>query len=315
MSWTALQVRSLRLEAEDVLGIELAPADATPLPFTWTAGAHVDLRLGNGAVRQYSLLSLPEEGHLYLGIKREPASRGGSRWLHEQLRLGAQIEVSAPRNLFALQPGNGPVTLLAAGIGITPLLPMYRQCQAEGRPVRLLYFTRDARQAPFLQRLGADIQWHGGLRAEQITEQLATEFPAWQADAGLYCCGPAGFMRSVEQAALKAGWPQAALYREHFQAPAPTTVDEQNRYALVLQRSGAEAQVQPGESLLQAASRVGVDLAYSCGVGICGACICRVLEGQPEHRDDCLSEAQRQSGEWIAPCVSGARSPRLVLDA
>ena len=313
MSWSALHVRSLRLEADDVLGIELAPVDAAPLPFSWAAGAHVDLRLGNGAVRQYSVLSLPEDGHLYLGIKREPTSRGGSRWLHEQLRLGAQIEVSAPRNLFALQPGSGPVTLVAAGIGITPLLPMYRQCLAERRPVRLLYFTRDARQAPFQQRMGTDVQWYGGLRAAQIAEKLAGQFPEWQTDASLYCCGPAGFMDSVEQAALKTGWPTTALHREHFQAPPPASIEAQG-YSLVLQRSGCEVQVQPGESLIQAASRAGVELEFSCGMGICGACVCRVIEGEPEHHDDCLSEAQRHSGEWIAPCVSGCRSQRLVLD-
>ena len=314
MSWSALHVRSLRLEADDVLGIELAPVDAAPLPFTWAPGAHVDLRLGNGAVRQYSVLSLPEDGHLYLGIKREPASRGGSRWLHEQLRLGAQIEVSAPRNLFALQPGSGPVTLVAAGIGITPLLPMYRQCLAEGRPVRLLYFTRETRQAPFIQRLGADVQWYGGLRAGQIAELLARQFPAWQTEAGLYCCGPTGFMDTVEQAALKANWPATALYREHFQAQQPAN-PEAHSFSLELRRSGCEVQVQTGENLIQAASRAGVNLEFSCGMGMCGACVCRVLEGEPEHRDECLSDAQRQSGEWIAPCVSGSRGTRLVLDA
>jgi vanillate O-demethylase ferredoxin subunit len=314
MSWSALHVRSLRLEAEDVLGIELAPADATPLPFTWAAGAHVDLRLGNGAVRQYSVLSLPEDGHLYLGIKREPASRGGSRWLHEQLRLGAQIDVSAPRNLFALQPGSGPVTLVAAGIGITPLLPMYRQCLAEGRPVRLLYFTRDTRQAPFMQRLGVDVQWFGGLRAGEIAELLGNQFPAWQSEAGLYCCGPVGFMDRVEQAALRADWPATALYREHFQARQPVNVEAQS-FSLELRRSGCEVQVQAGESLIQAAARVGVNLEFSCGMGMCGACVCRVLDGEPEHRDECLSDAQRHSGEWIAACVSGCRSSSLVLDA
>ncbi|MHC6226308.1 PDR/VanB family oxidoreductase [Pseudomonas sp. X10] len=313
MNWTPLQVRALRLEAEDVLGIELAPLNTAPLPFDWAPGAHVDLRLGNGAVRQYSVISLPEEGHVYLGIKREKASRGGSQWLHEHLRLGARVEVGAPRNLFALQPGAGPVILVAAGIGITPLLPMYRQCQAQGRPVRLLYFTRDARQAPFIQRLDNGIDLYGGLRAHQIAARLTEQLPTWDGQASLYCCGPAGFMECVEQLALASGWPATALHREHFQAPTCAPASE-HAYSLVLQRSGLEVDVRTGESLVQAASRVGVELPVSCGMGICGACVSRVIEGEPEHRDEYLSDAQRRSGEWIAPCVSGCRSARLVLD-
>jgi len=313
MIWTALQVRALRLESEDVLGVELAPPGATPLPFDWAPGAHVDLRLGNGVVRQYSVISRPEEGHLYLGIKRESASRGGSRWLHEHLRLGAHLEVGTPRNLFALQPGTGPVTLVAAGIGITPLLPMYRQCQAQGRPVRLLYFTRDARQVPFLQRLDEHIELHEGLRARQIGAYLAGQLPTWAAEASLYCCGPAGFMDCVERTALACGWPTSALHREHFQAAAPTPQGNSS-CSLVLQRSGVEVQVQPGENLVQAAARVGVELPVSCGMGICGACVSRVVEGEPAHRDECLSDTQRSSGQWIAPCVSGCSGTRLVLD-
>lgn len=314
MSWTPLQVRALRLEADDVLGVELGVPGGGDLPFSWAAGAHVDLRLGNGMVRQYSLASLPEEGHLYLGIKREPASRGGSRWLHEHLRLGARVDVGAPRNLFAVQPGTGPVTLLAAGIGITPLLPMYRQCLAQGRAVRLLYFTRHARQVPLIQRQHPHIDVFSGLRAAQISACLADLLPAWQDQASLYCCGPAGFMACAEQAALTRGWPASALYREHFK-PAEPSANADSNCALVLQRSGREVQVQPGESLVQAAARVGVELPVSCGMGICGACLCRVIEGEPQHRDECLSEAQRSSGEWITPCVSRARGARLVLDA
>ncbi|CAM3589957.1 Vanillate O-demethylase oxidoreductase [Pseudomonas reidholzensis] len=314
MSWTSLQVRALRLEAADVLGVELALPGNAALPFSWTPGAHVDLRLGNGVVRQYSVVSLPEHGHVYLGIKREPASRGGSQWLHEHLRLGARIEVGPPRNLFAVQPGDGPVTLVAAGIGITPLLPMYRACQRQGRPVRLLYFSRDAQALPLLQPLDAGIEWYSGLRAPQIAECLGQRLSTREAHASVYCCGPAGFMDCVQQTALAHGWPADALHREHFQ-PAVAAVPAAQGCTLVLQRTGCEVRVNAGESLMQAAARAGVALPVSCGMGICGACVSRVIEGDPEHRDECLSEAQRTSGEWIAPCVSGCRGARLVIDA
>ena len=314
MSWVSLHVRALRLEAEDVLGIELDLPGGGPLTFSWAAGAHVDLRLGNGLVRQYSVISLPEDGHLYLAVKREPVSRGGSQWLHEQLRLGACVEVGTPRNQFALASGTGPVILVAAGIGITPLLPMYRHCQLQGRAVRLLYFTRHVHQAPLVPRQGPQPEVFAGLRAAQVRECLAEQLPAWQPEASVYCCGPAGFMTSVEQAALALGWPATALHREHFKAvEAPAQAD--GSCVLVLQRSGCEVQVRAGESLVQAAARAGVELPVSCGMGICGACLCRVTDGEPLHRDDCLSEAQRNSGEWIAPCVSGARGARLALDA
>ena len=314
MSWIPLHVRALRLEAEDVLGIELGVPGGGPLPFSWAAGAHVDVRLGNGLVRQYSLISLPEDGHLHLAIKREPASRGGSQWLHEHLRLGACVEVGTPRNLFALEPGSGPVTLLAAGIGITPLLPMYRQCQQQRRAVRLLYFTRHLQQVPLAPRQGPQLEVVPGLRAAQIQAYLAEHLPAWQPGASVYCCGPAGFMTGVEQIARARGWPATALHREHFKSvEVPAQADDS--CVLVLQRSGREVQVRAGESLVQAAVRAGVELPVSCGMGICGACLCRVIDGEPLHRDDCLSEAQRSSGEWITPCVSGARSARLALDA
>lgn len=313
MSWTPLQVRALRLEADDVLGVELAPPSPAPLPFDWAPGAHVDLRLGNGVVRQYSVVSLPEDGHVYLGIKREKASRGGSQWLHEHLRLGARVEVGLPRNLFRLQPGTGQVVLVAAGIGVTPLLAMYRQCQVQGRSVRLLFFTRDAKQVPFVQYLDADTEVHAGLRAPMIAGYLKEHLPAWDGSASLYCCGPAGFMDCVEHVALASGWPTTALHREHFQAAEPTLHVERH-CTLVLQRSRLQVEVQPGESLVQAASRAGVELPVSCGMGICGACVSRVIEGQLDHRDEYLSDAQRNSGEWITPCVSGCHSARLVLD-
>ena len=119
---------------------------------------------------------------------------------------------------------------------------------------------------------------------------------------------------STRAASKVANWPASALYREHFQAPQPMN-SEAHSFSLEPRRSGCEVQVQAGESLIQAASRAGINMEFSCGMGMCGACVCRVLEGEPEHRDECLSDAQRQSGEWIAPCVSGSRGTRLVLDA
>lgn len=317
MSWLELKVRGLREEAEGILGIELCSPDATPLPFAWTAGAHVDVQLGGSLVRQYSLTNLADEGCLRLAIKHAEDSRGGSRWLHQQLRVGARLKVGAPRNLFPLQPGNGPVLLVAAGIGITPLLAMYRQCQAEQRPVRLLYFARSQAHAAFVDKLQADpaVTLFCNHTGAAITERLRLQLNPWQAGQQLYTCGPDGFMQCVQAVAAELGWPAAALHQEHFQAPSGPAANQVAELELVLARSGKSVVVQAGESLVSAAARVGVAIATSCGMGMCGACMTRVLDGVPEHRDQYLSDAERSSGEWLMPCVSSCSGKRLELDA
>lgn len=315
MSWVEMRVRGLREEAVDILGVELCMADAAPLPFAWTPGAHVDLQLGDGLVRQYSLTNLADQSGLHLAIKREPDSRGGSRWLHEQLRIGARLRVGAPRNLFPLQDGGDEVWLVAAGIGITPLLAMYRHCLRRGRPVRLLYFARSEAHLAFASTFAGDARASliCGLPAGEVSGRLRGELPAWRPGLQLYTCGPAPFMASVMQAASAADWPQQALHQEHFQAAA-NTPDTPAGLQLVLARSGQSVSVEAGESLVAAAARVGVSIPTSCGMGMCGCCMTRVLAGTPEHRDQYLSEAERASGEWLLPCVSGCRDGRLELD-
>lgn len=317
MTWSTMRVTGLRLEQPGILGLELSPADGQPLATTWEAGAHVDLRLPGGLVRQYSLAGLPTDGRMLIAVKREAQSRGGSQWVHEQLRIDTLLDVGPPRNLFKLTSGNGPVVLIAAGIGLTPLLAMYRQCLAEGRPVRLLGFSRAPWAPRLLEDLAGDVQWHGGLAAARIAELLPLQLGTWQAGSTLYTCGPPGFMDRVQTTAVELGWPEDALHREHFQPVAQpgTAVTLEDNCELVLARSGTRVSVRPGESLANAAARAGTLLPLSCGMGICGACVTRVVEGEADHRDDCLTPAQRASGQWIAPCVSGCRGERLVLDA
>jgi len=314
MSWFDMRVRALREETRDILGVELASVDGAPLPFDWLPGAHVDLRLPNGLVRQYSLISRPADSHLYLAIKHEAQSRGGSRWLHEELRLGQILRVGAPRNLFALEDGSGEVVLVAGGIGITPLLAMYRSCRATGRPVSLHYFARERSGLAFHQELEGqtDVFLHVGLDRAALNDRLAELLSAYATKAGLYCCGPAGFMQQVRERALVEGWPESALHQEHFQAAnAPTPVAG---FELVLAASGRQVQVGAGESIVAAAARAGVEIPLSCGMGICGCCLTRVLDGVPSHCDDYLDADQKVSGNWILPCVSGCSSTRLVLD-
>jgi vanillate O-demethylase ferredoxin subunit len=313
MSWVEMKARGLREEAEGILAVELCMADASPLPFSWEPGAHVDVQMGSGVVRQYSLTNLADEGCVRLAIKHAEDSRGGSRWLHQQLRVGDRLRVSAPRNLFPLQPGRGPVVLVAAGIGVTPLLAMYRQCRAQQRPVQLLYFSRSAAHSAFVEQLRDDpaVSVISGLCAADVGAYLDQHLPAWQADSQLYTCGPDGFMSSVQQLAGERGWPVNALFQEHFQAP---LVGDSQEAELLLVRSGKRVMVQAGETLVAAAERVGVSIPTSCGMGMCGACMTAVVSGEIEHRDQYLSDAERASGQWIMPCVSGCAGGRLELD-
>ncbi|WP_068830878.1 PDR/VanB family oxidoreductase [Pseudomonas sp. BMS12] len=315
MSWLEMKVRGLREEAADILAVELCRADGTALPFTWGAGAHVDLQLGNGLVRQYSLTNLAEDAALHVAIKREADSRGGSRWLHEQLRIGSRVQVGVPRNLFPLQDGDDEVWLVAAGIGITPLLAMYRHCLRRGRPVCLLYFARSEAHLAFAATFAGDARASliCGLPADEVSGRLRAELPTWRPGLQLYTCGPAVFMEQVMAQAAAAGWPDEARHQEHFQAPA-NPAEVQGGFELVLARSGQRVTVQAGESLVAAAARVGVGIPTSCGMGMCGCCVTRVLSGTPEHRDQYLSDAEQASGEWLMPCVSGCQGARLELD-
>lgn len=314
MSWVELKVRGLREEADGILGLELAPL-AGLLPFTWEAGAHVDVQVDGGQVRQYSLINRPEEGCLRLAVKHAPDSRGGSRWLHRQVRLGDRLKVAAPRNVFPLKAGQGEVLLVAAGIGITPLLAMYRECQRQSRPVRLWYFAREAAQWAFVEqwRDDAAVRLVCGLPSAAVIDRLRDELPGWRPSAQLYTCGPEGFMAAVLSLAGERGWPAEALHQEHFQAPTPVGTPPPGQQ-LVLARSGKTVQIRAGESLVAAAERVGVSIATSCGMGMCGACMTPVLGGGIEHRDQYLSEAEQASGQWIMPCVSTCGGGTLTLD-
>ncbi|MGY4533025.1 ferredoxin-NADP reductase [Pseudomonas sp. TE3786] len=314
MSWVEMKTRGLREEAEGILAVELCMADASPLPFSWEAGAHVDVQMGSGVVRQYSLTNLADEGCLRLAIKHADDSRGGSRWLHQQLRVGDRLRISAPRNLFPLQPGSGPVLLVAAGIGVTPLLAMYRQCRAQRRPVQLLYFARSAAHSAFIEQFRDDpaVRLVTGLAAAGVGTYLDQHLPEWQAGSQLYTCGPDGFMSRVQQLAGQRGWPVSSLFQEHFHAP---VVSDSQAAELVLARSGKCVTVQAGETLVAAAERVGVSIPTSCGMGMCGACMTAVVSGEIEHRDQYLSDAERASGQWIMPCVSGCAGGRLELNA
>ncbi|MFT4173087.1 MAG: PDR/VanB family oxidoreductase [Rhodocyclaceae bacterium] len=317
---TPMRVRAIRLEAEEVRSFELVPAAGTPLP-GWSAGAHVEVQLPGGLARPYSLFNGPEETHCYrIAVKREAASRGGSASLHDKVALGDTLRVRAPRNLFALDDNATRHILVAGGIGITPILAMFRALVASGADVSLHYFARSREHAAFADFLAAHpashrVNFHFGLDEMAARVRLAGVLAerAPQTGDALYVCGPAALMELVVDGAARTGWPAHAVHRESFGGGAGPVATSAG-FEVVFQRSGQRCTVAPGQTILAAARAAGVPLVTSCEQGVCGACLTTVLEGQPEHRDGYLSQTERAAGALILPCVSGCKGTRLVLD-
>lgn len=277
----------------------------------WQPGAHLDLVLPSGLVRQYSLCGDPDDPGTYtVATRLVEGGRGGSREVHEQLREGAEIEVRGPRNRFPLVEAEAYV-FVAGGIGITPVLPMLRSLAARGANWRLLYGGRSRGSMPFLdeiEKLGAE---GGRVTVVAQDESGHPDTAAALADiapgTAVYCCGPEPLMDAVT-AALPEG---CTLHLERFSA-ASADVADSGAFEVELHRSGRTVQVAAGQSVLAAVRAELPHVAYSCEQGFCGTCQQRVLEGEIDHRDELLTDDER--GDSMLICVSRCRGGRLVLD-
>ncbi|MEU0852626.1 PDR/VanB family oxidoreductase [Streptomyces flaveolus] len=289
--------------ADGVVGIRLEGHD---LP-RWEPGAHMDLVLPSGLVRQYSLCGDPEDTSSYtVATRLVEDGRGGSREVHEQVQEGTELEVRGPRNRFPLVEAPAYV-FVAGGIGITPILPMLRALP-EGTEWRLLYGGRTRASMPFLEdveKLGAD---RVTVAAED--EDGLPDLDAFLADlpegAAVYCCGPEGLTAAVEERLPEGTAP-------HLERFAPrTTAGGDGEFEVELHRSGRTLTVAADSSVLAAVRTELPNTPYSCEQGWCGTCQQRVLEGEIDHRDELLTDSER--GDSMLICVSRARSTRLVLD-
>lgn len=313
-----VRVRATTYEAQNILGFELVPLDTSASLPAFTAGAHIELHLPGGLKRSYSLLNDPQETHRYcIGVNRDARSRGGSRYLHEQLRTGAVLTIGAPRNLFAMDESSPFNVFIAGGIGITPMLGMIARSQALGTPWRLHYAARTPEHAGFLDVLaryqgqpGADVQLNFDQLPGGRMLDLNAVIAALPAGAHVYACGPTPMLEAYEKAC--ASLPPERVHREYFAAQeAPAT---EGSYAVTLARSQRTLQIQPGQTLLDGLIAIGAEPTFSCQQGICGTCEVRVLEGTPDHRDMVLSDAEKAANDRMMVCCSGALSARLVLD-
>ncbi|NMH97453.1 oxidoreductase [Pseudonocardia sp. K10HN5] len=297
-------------EADGVLALRLVDPGGAALP-QWSPGAHVDLVLASGLVRQYSLCGDPADRSCYLvAVRREPAGRGGSAEVHATALVGTTLGVRGPRNRFELVDAPAYL-LLAGGIGITPLLPMLVEIRRRGRPCELWYGGRDRASMPFVDRLrrlhpdGVHIVPQDECGLLDVAGLTAAAAPG----TAVYCCGPEGLLRAAEQACG-----ELDLHTERFAATAAPAVAAGGAFEVELRRSGTVLAVPPDRTLLDVVRAAGADVLSSCEDGFCGTCEVRVLDGEPEHHDTILSAAERGRGETMMICVGRSRSPRLVLD-
>ncbi len=309
-------VHTLRYEAQGIISVDLRAAQQQDLP-AFTAGAHIDVHLPNGLVRSYSLLNDCSERHRYvLGVLKDAKSRGGSRAVHEQLRIGTVLSISQPRNNFALHEEAPHTVLVAGGIGITPILCMARRLRALGQSFELLYFARARTHAAFADEvaaLGAPVHWHFD-DAQAGPPDLKALLAARSAPGThYYACGPAVMLDAFEAHCQALGYANAHI--ERFAAvEVAASSDARQSYQVELKRSGKVIEITPDISLLAALQAAKVNVQTSCEEGICGSCETRVLEGLPDHRDSVLSPAERATNQAMMVCVSGCKSERLVLD-
>ncbi|MBC2667003.1 oxidoreductase [Novosphingobium flavum] len=279
------------------------------------AGGHIGLHLPNGLNRQYSLIDCgPTPTSYTVGIKHDWESRGASRWIHEQLRVGARLEIDPPRNNFPLDERAGKSIFVAGGIGITPIRSMLTRLDQLGRAWELHYSCSTSQEMAFLRELSGRsnvyLYFSGGMNGRKL--DLAAVVSAAPTQAHLYCCGPVRMIEAFEEACQGASLPAEQVHVEYF-APRFETATS-GGFVVELAQSGKELPVPEGKTILQVLLDAGVDVAHSCDSGICGTCETRVLEGVPDHRDSILNDEERASNKMIMVCCSGSRSPKLVLD-
>ena len=302
------------MAADGIVSLELEPLDGQ-LP-TFQPGAHIDVHLPNGLVRQYSLVNGPGElGHYVIGVKLEPGSRGGSSCLHDLVREGDVLAISEPRNNFPLRRDSYRTLLIAGGIGVTPLLAMARALHASSLDFGLHYFAQSEEHLAFpeiLDGLGGAVVRHLGLGPTDTGKVLANLLQDPSEGNHVYICGPGPMLDAARFTAATSGWPDDAVHFEYFKNA--TALDTSTSFEVELARSALTLAVPEGASIMEVLRANGVAVPSSCEQGACGTCVVTVLAGEPDHQDVYLNDSERAAGDRMTICVSRSLTPRLVLD-
>ncbi|MBQ1093070.1 PDR/VanB family oxidoreductase [Streptomyces sp. B93] len=308
MTTYELLVERRECAADGVVALTLRHPRGGPLP-AWTPGAHVDVLLGPGLERQYSLCGDPADRSVWrIAVLREADGRGGSAYVHTGVRPGTRLRLRGPRNHFALEPA-ARYRFVAGGIGITPILPMLAAADRAGADWTLLYGGRTRASMAFtgeLRRYGNRVTLRP--RDEAGPLDLAPVVDDLPEGTLVYCCGPGPLLDAMEERC-----PAGALRVERFR-PTEQRDGYDGEFEVVLARTGRTVGVPAGVSVLEAVRAAGVEVLYSCAEGTCGTCETDVVEGVPDHRDSVLTGAERAAGDTMMICVSRCRGRRLVLD-
>lgn len=308
-----VRLQTIAYATQDIQVYQFVRPDGGSLP-AFTPGAHVDVHLPNGMTRSYSLLDAGLARDRYvIGVKRDPKSRGGSRYMHEHLRVGMTLSLSAPRNHFPLTEDAAHTVLIAGGIGITPILCMAHRLDCIGASWELWYACRsqaDVAFLPELKRFGGRVHLHLDEEAKTILD-IPAVIAAAPAGAHFYCCGPSPMLAAYEAAASVRA--PETVHLERFGA-APAFNPTGDGFIVELARSGIELVVPTESTLLEVLTNHGISIDSSCQAGICGCCEVAVLDGEVDHRDEVLTASARASNKSMMACCSRAKSARLVLD-
>ena len=321
----SLRVAEARMLNPLIRQLRLVAQDGAALP-SFTAGAHlrVQVALADGKTdwRHYSLIDFSAQHgateaprEYVIAVRREDEGRGGSRFMHERVQPGDVLTIEAPKNEFALRPLDSRAVLIAGGIGITPLTTMAAQRKAEGRAVRLHYAGRSRALMAFLpelqQLLGADLQVHADDEAGAPLDVEAL-LDGCAAHDQLYVCGPKVLLDAVLAKTQARGWTHERVHFELFTTPAAEAGDR--AFDVTLVQSGQTFTVPATQTVLDCLIEHGCDPLFDCKRGECGVCSTAVIDGDIDHRDYFLSDAEKASGKVMQICISRARGARLVLD-
>ncbi|WP_315836683.1 2Fe-2S iron-sulfur cluster-binding protein [Bradyrhizobium prioriisuperbiae] len=312
-----LRISTIRREAEGIHSLELRALDDGILP-PFTAGSHIDLLLAPNLTRSYSLSNDPQQRDRYVvSVMKDPGSRGGSRHVHEDLRVSDRIRINPPRNNFKLDETAQHTVLIAGGIGITPLMAMIHRLGSQGLSWQLFYAAKNRAAAAFLDELQhleslrpGRVRLHFGAEANGARLDLAAIVSAAPAFSHFYCCGPQPMIAAFEEATV--ALPRSQIHVEHFaRKGAPATA---GGFEIRLHRSKLTLKVGRGSTILETLLAARIDVPHSCKEGVCGSCKVRVLEGLPDHRDQVLSPDEHARNDQMITCCSGTKTPSLVLD-
>ena len=313
----AVKVSKKELIADSVMFLELVDPKGEDLP-KFTAGAHIDIQLPNGLIRPYSLCGSSADRKAYeLGVLLENNGRGGSKSVHEEIVLGAKLRISHPKNHFPLAVAKHSV-LFAGGIGITPILSMAQKLFDDATSFEMHYCSRSRSRTAFLERItespfSSKVQFHfdDGVEEQKLkaSEILKNTAPT----SHIYVCGPTGFMEHVIQTAKDLAWPDSQIHFEFFKSE-PIVKDDDGSFEVEYRPTGLVIRVPADVTVAQALIGAGVDVPLSCEQGICGTCVMQVIDGDPDHRDVCLSDEDKYLKKMFTPCCSRSQSARLVLD-